>query len=293
MSVKGIVTYRSAAGSRITTKDDKIYPGVLRKRLKKEGLYAGDFVEGEIVDDSFVIEKISKRKNLLKRPPVANVDTVLIVMAAKNPDFDTFLLDNFLAVYEFLGIDPVIVINKIDLLEDMGKISATEKIYRDLGYKILKTSAKKGVEEIEPFINSDITILSGPSGVGKSSILSSLLGLDIKTNEVSEKLKRGRHTTTAVTLYRFRDGFIADTPGFSRVEATYFMDKREIRLYFREFRNYRCRFVDCTHTNEPGCAVKEAVLNGEIHCGRFKNYLKIMNFYWEELSSLCDNALVV
>jgi ribosome biogenesis GTPase len=112
--------------------------------------------------------------------------------------------------------------------------------------------------------------------------------MELKTNEVSQKLGRGRHTTTAVTLYPFNHhSFVADTPGFSKVEATYFMDKREVRLYFREFLQYSCKFPDCTHTNEPGCEVKEAVKRGEIACERFKSYLKIMGYFWEELESYC------
>lgn len=295
MNVKGLVTYRSAASSKVTRLDTyEVYNSILRKKVKKNGLYAGDYVEGEIVEDKFVIEKILKRKNLLTRPPVANVDNVLIVVAIKNPDFDNYLLDNFLAVYEYKGIDPVIIFNKIDLLDDEEKkiLDKWMKIYSDIDYEVNALSAVKDddIEKLKDYIKGNISILAGPSGVGKSSILSRLLGIPIKVGEVSEKLKRGRHTTTAVTLYRFNENsFVADTPGFSKVEATYFMDKKEVRLYFREFLNYRCKFPDCTHTNEPGCAVKEAVKRGEINCERFKSYLKIVGFYWDELEKICKD----
>ncbi len=293
MSVKGIVTYRSAGSSKITLLNTfETFNGILRKKIKKLKLYAGDFVEGEVIDDSFVIEKIRQRKNLLNRPPVANVDNVLVVNAIKNPDFDNFLLDNFLAVYEFKGLEPVIIFNKTDLLKDSEKelLQKWMNIYKKAGYETKAISAieDEEVENLKDFIKGDISILAGPSGVGKSSILSRLLNIPVKTGEVSEKLKRGRHTTTAVTLYRFNENsYIADTPGFSRVEATYFMDKKEVRLYFREFLRYSCKFPDCTHTNEPGCEVKEAVKRGEISCERFKSYLKIMNYYWEELEKIC------
>jgi len=287
MSVKALVTYRSAAASRVTTLDSfATYPAILRKKIKKYKLYAGDFVEGEIIGEQFVIEKIAPRKNLLTRPPVANVDNVLVVMALKLPDFDSYLLDNFLAVYEYKGIKPVIVFNKIDLLDEKEELEKWINLYQNIGYETVAISAKEnsGIEKIRSFIQGDITIVAGPSGAGKSTLLSRLLGIEIKTGEVSDKLGRGRHTTTAVTLYPFNNNsFIADTPGFSKVEATYFMDKKEVHLYFKEFLQYRCKYPDCTHTNEPGCAVKEAVKKGEISCNRFKNYLKIVHYYWEEL----------
>ncbi len=290
--MKALITYRSANASKATILESgETYNTILRKKIKKDGLFAGDFVEGEVEGEHFVIEKVQKRKNLLKRPPVANVDNALVVMAAKNPDFDNYLLDNFLAVYAYFGIEPVIVFNKIDLLEDKAKLQKWLDIYENAGYKVDAVSAKEenGIERVKSYIQGQISILAGPSGVGKSSILSRLLGMELKTNEVSQKLGRGRHTTTAVTLYPFGDNsFVADTPGFSKVEATYFMDKREVRLYFREFLAYSCKFPDCTHTGEPGCAVKEAVKRKEIACERFKSYLKIMGFYWEELETICS-----
>lgn len=287
MSVKGLVTYRSAAASRVTRLDTfETFPTILRKKVKKEKIYAGDYVKGEIVDNQFVIESIEPRRNLLTRPPVANVDNVLVVMAMKTPDFDSYLLDNFLAVYEFKGIEPVIVFNKIDLLEEKEELEKWMRLYSSVGYETIAISAQNsdGIEKIKSYIQGDITIVAGPSGAGKSTLLSRLLGVEIKTGQVNKKIGRGRHTTTAVTLYRFdNSSFLADTPGFSKVEASYFMDKKEVHRYFKEFLRYTCKYPDCTHTNEPGCAVKEAVLRGEIACERFKNYLKIMQYYWEEL----------
>ena len=292
--MRGIVTYRSAAASKVTTLPDQTtYPAILRKKLKKYKLYAGDFVEGEIISDQFVIEKIKERKNLLTRPSIANVDNVIIVMAIKNPDFDSYLLDNFLAVYEFKEIIPIIVFNKIDLLEHTTELEKWMNLYSSIGYEVSAVSAleETGIEKIKSYVRGHICILSGPSGVGKSTILSRLLGISIKTGAVSKKLGRGRHTTTAVTLYPFgHDSFIADTPGFSKVEATYFMEPRQVHRYFREFNRYQCKFPDCTHTNEPGCEVKEAVLKGELPCERFKNYLKIMRFFWDRLDTLCKKG---
>ena len=292
MNAKALITYRSANSSKATLLDNyETYTSILRKKLKKEGLYAGDYVEGEVIGEQFIIEKIEPRKNLLKRPPVANVDNVIIVVAIKNPNFDNYLLDNFLAVYEYKGLDPVIVFNKIDLLDDPKELQKWMDIYQRIGYEVSAISALQddGIEKIKNYIHGNISILAGPSGAGKSSILSKITGLDLKIGQVSEKLGRGRHTTTAVTLYRFdQNSFVADTPGFSKVEATYFIPKNEVRLYFREFLAYRCKYPDCTHTNEPECAVKEAVQKGEIACERFKSYLKIMGYYWDELESVCS-----
>ncbi|BCD67256.1 ribosome small subunit-dependent GTPase A [Nitratiruptor sp. YY09-18] len=293
MSVKGLVTYRSAAASRVTLLDSlATYPSILRKKIKKHKLYAGDYVQGEIVGEQFVIEKIAPRKNLLVRPPVANVDSVLVVMAMKSPNFDSYLLDNFLAVYEYIGITPVIIFNKVDLA-DPQEVNRWKKLYESIGYEVVTLSAlqEENLQKIKHYIQGNITIVAGPSGAGKSTLLSKLLGIELKIGEVSEKLGRGRHTTTAVTLYPAdKNSFIADTPGFSKVEATYFMDKREVHRYFREFLRYRCKYSDCTHTNEPGCAVQEAVMRGEISCSRFKNYLKIMQFFWEKLDTVCKES---
>jgi ribosome biogenesis GTPase len=280
-----LVIYRSANSSKIIDLNSgSIYFGVLRGKLKKEKVFAGDFVEGEIRGEKFIIERILKRKNVLTRPPLANVDTVFIVMSLRNPNFDTFLLDNFLSVYEHIGIEPVIVINKIDLAKEKSFLKNIENLYqKELGYKTVFVSKNSNLKELKELINGKITILAGASGVGKSTLLSLLSGAKIKTAQVNQKSKKGIHTTTDITLYNFNSSFIADTPGFSKVIATYFIDKKDIRLYFREFLKYRCRFLNCTHTNEPECKVKEAVKKGEINKGRFKNYLKIMKYFCRDI----------
>ncbi|WP_456465007.1 ribosome small subunit-dependent GTPase A [Persephonella sp.] len=271
---------------------ERIYRGIPRKKvIKKTKIYAGDFVLGNIVDpETFAIEQVEERKNFLVRPPVANVDKVLVVVTIKMPEFDSFLLDNLLVVYEHLQADPVIIFNKIDLLEDkeIQKLKRWTDIYKNAGYDVLHVSAEKniGIQKLKSYLEGSISVLAGPSGVGKSSILSKLIGVQLETRQVSEKTERGRHTTTGVKLFRFgKNSFIGDTPGFSSVNALYFVDRKDVRLYFREFLDYRCRFPDCTHTREPDCAVRQAVKNGEIACERYKNYLKIIQ---EDLSLLED-----
>ena len=277
-----------------TLEDGKTYRGIPRgKVLKKTKIYAGDYVWGEVVDpNTFAIEEVEERKNLLIRPRVANVDRVIIVQTIKMPEFNNFLLDNLLVVYEYFGIEPVIVFNKIDLLneEEREELEYWTKIYEDAGYDVLKVSAHtgEGIDKLVDYLEGFICILAGPSGVGKSSILSRLTGVELRTGEVSAKTERGRHTTTGVRLIPFGKGsFIGDTPGFSKVEATMFVEPREVRNYFREFLRYQCKYPDCTHTNEPGCEVKEAVKRGEISCERYKSYLKILKVYLEEIRELC------
>ena len=277
-----------------TLEDGKTYRGIPRgKVLKKTKIYAGDYVWGEVVDpNTFAIEEVEERKNLLIRPRVANVDRVIIVQTIKMPEFNNFLLDNLLVVYEYFSIEPVIVFNKIDLLneEEREELEYWTKIYEDAGYDVLKVSAHtgEGIDKLVDYLEGFICILAGPSGVGKSSILSRLTGVELRTGEVSAKTERGRHTTTGVRLIPFGKGsFIGDTPGFSKVEATMFVEPREVRNYFREFLRYQCKYPDCTHTNEPGCEVKEAVRRGEISCERYKSYLKILKVYLEEMKELC------
>ncbi|GAB6066439.1 ribosome small subunit-dependent GTPase A [Aquifex pyrophilus] len=292
---RAIVIDREAQLIQVYTLDEeKTYRGIPRgKVLKKTKIYAGDYVRGEVVDpNTFAIEEVEERKNLLIRPRVANVDRVIIVQTLKMPEFNNYLLDNLLVVYEYFGVEPVIVFNKIDLLneEEKKELDYWVDIYTKAGYDVLKVSAKtgEGIQELINYLEGFICILAGPSGVGKSSILSRLTGIELRTQEVSEKTERGRHTTTGVRLIPFgKNSFIGDTPGFSKVEATMFVEPREIRKYFREFLSYTCKYPDCTHTNEPGCAVKEAVKKGEISCERYKSYLKMLKVYLEEIKELC------
>ena len=293
---KGLVVDREAQMIGAYLSDEKqTYRGIPRKKvLKKTKIYAGDYVWGEVVDrSSFAIEKVEERRNFLVRPPVANVDKVITVMTIKMPEFDSFLLDNLLVVYEHFQADPVIVFNKIDLLtgEETKTLSYWTDLYIKAGYEVIKVSAakNKGIEELKDYLKGSICVLAGPSGVGKSSILSALLGIKLATKEVSEKTERGRHTTTGVKLFPFgENSFIGDTPGFSSVDALYFVEKKDVRLYFREFLRYQCKFPDCTHTKEPGCSVKEAVKKGEINCQRYTNYLKIIKEDLSIAKQLCQ-----
>ena len=267
--------------------DDKVYRGVPKgKVLKKTKIYAGDRVAGKIVGDVFSIEEVFERKNVLVRPPVANVDRTLCVVTLKKPEFDNYLLDSLLVVYEHAGTSPAVIFNKVDLLEgeELQELQAWVKTYEEAGYPVIKVSTVtgEGIEDIKDLVEGEICILAGPSGVGKSSILKALTGAELRTSEVSEKTERGRHTTTGVKLIPFGKGsFLGDTPGFSKVEVLNFVRKKDVKNYFAEFSQFTCRYPDCTHTKEPDCGVKEALKEGKLSCDRFKSYLKMIKEYIE------------
>jgi ribosome biogenesis GTPase len=273
----------------------RTFRGVPRgKVIKKVKIYAGDRVLGRLVEgDLFTIEEVAPRKNLLIRPPIANVDRVMCVMTIQKPDFDNYLLDSLLVVYEHVGCDTVIIFNKTDLLDEEGReeLSRWTSVYSSAGYSVVHVSAKtgSGLEKVVELVKGEVCILAGPSGVGKSSILKGLTGEELRTGEVSEKTERGRHTTTGVKLIPFGESsFIGDTPGFSKVEVLQFVRRKDVKDYFKEFLRYECRYPDCTHTKEPGCGVKEAVKRGEISCERYKSYLKMIREFLEELKEFCD-----
>jgi ribosome biogenesis GTPase len=296
---RGLVVERAGQKVGVYIFDEgKIYRGIpLGKLRKKEKIYAGDYVKGKIVDkETFAIEEVEERKNLLIRPRVANVDRVIIVQTIKHPEIQNYLLDNLLAVYDYFNLPTVIVFNKIDLLqteEEKEELKKWEKIYQSAGYDVLKVSAKtgEGIEELIDYLKGQICILAGPSGVGKSSILSALTGVSLRVGEVSEKTERGRHTTTGVKLIPFgNNSFVGDTPGFSKVEASAFIPREEIRLHFPEFLRYKCKFSNCMHLNEKGCEVREALKRGEISCERYKSYLKMLKEYVEWLKEICKDS---
>jgi len=171
--------------------EDRVFRGVPRGKVKaKTKIYAGDYVWGEIVDENtFAIEEVEKRKNVLIRPPIANVDRVICVMTIKNPDFDNYLLDSLLVVYDHVGCDPVIVFNKVDLLDEEGKreLERWKGIYSEAGYDVVLVSARtgEGLEKIKDLGEGRICSRAGPSGVGKSSSLKELTGEELRTGEVS------------------------------------------------------------------------------------------------------------
>src|SRR5699024_4840790 len=248
------------------------------------------------------ITHIHDRKNSLVRPQVANVDQLLITMSIKNPNFSFYLMDRFIAYSESHGIDPVLIITKIDLNSDevlQDKIKETYKMYdiffteKDIVhlisffyykmYDIFFTEKDTVNESLKDIFPNKLSVLAGQTGVGKSTLLNTLLPeLNLETNEISDKLNRGKHTTRHVELVDKNGGEIADTPGFSTIDFTH-IEKEDLRFYFKEFNDYsdHCKFRGCVHINEPKCAVKEAVNNGDIKESRYNSYIQI----YEEMSN--------
>ncbi|MCL6612349.1 MAG: ribosome small subunit-dependent GTPase A [Peptococcaceae bacterium] len=226
-----------------------------------------------------VVEKVYPRRNLLARPPVANVDRAVIVFAARDPEPSLILLDRFLVLAGAAGIQPVICLNKVDLAA--GESPDFLCCYAAAGYRVLRTSARDGtgVNTLREILREGISVFAGPSGVGKSSLLNAVQpGLSLKTGEVGPKIKRGRHTTRHVELIALEGGgMVADTPGFSSLFLPD-IKKEELFYYYPEMERYaaQCRFRSCLHSSEPGCAVKEAVARSGIDGGRYRRYLELL-----------------
>lgn len=256
----------------------------LIKRDKKVGssIYPGDFVEISILaDNTGVIEKVLPRKILMSRPAVANVDKIILTFAAKEPDLHKLLLNKFIALAEFSKIPEIIIcINKIDLISDAENFLSE---YENL-YKIVRVSALTGenISVLKKILSAGVTVFSGASGVGKSSILNAIEpNLNLKVGKVSEKILRGKHTTRISELIEFNEGFLVDTPGFSAVDLKNFgIDEKNLQYCFKEFAQFasECKFLNnCSHSHEPNCGVKNAVENNKILRERYECYLNMLN----------------
>ncbi|MBE7011649.1 MAG: ribosome small subunit-dependent GTPase A [Ruminococcaceae bacterium] len=260
---------------------DKTIECKARGIFRKENItpLVGDSVLVKLnTDENGVIEEIYPRKNSLIRPPVSNISQVAVVFATENPRPNMLIIDKFIAACEESSLDILICINKTDL--QSGNEYA--EIYQNAGFDVLSLSATTGlnIELLKEKLKNKITVFAGNSGVGKSSLLNSVLGEEIfQTGEVSEKVERGKHTTRHSELLPLPfGGYIIDTPGFSSFDIAK-IDFPELHLYFREFGNIdkSCKFPDCSHTVEKGCAVLEAVKNGEISPTRHENYVHLYN----------------
>lgn len=260
---------------------EKIYSCKARGKFRLDGTspLVGDRVElEETGDGSGFIKKVYERRNFFIRPAVANVDYLIIMAANVNPVTDPFLVDRVAVIAEHVGARCIVCINKCDL--DRG--DELYEIYSSTGYPVLRTSAAtgEGVDELRSLLSGTVSALTGNSGVGKSSLLNALApDCMAATGEVSEKLGRGKHTTRHVELFDAGGFYIADTPGFASFDLTQMtpIDKAELQYDFPEFRRYigSCRFDDCAHLKEPGCAVLKAVEAGEIHASRHAGYARL------------------
>ena len=225
-------------------------------------------------DNNYILE-ILPRKNSLVRPPVSNIDQVIIVTSVKKPDFDTNLLDKMLCIVEFNNIKPIICLTKLDLLDDKEEINGYIDYYKSIGYDVIINTE---LDRLKSLIKGKINVFTGHSGAGKSTLLNKLdSSLNLKTDEISLALNRGKHTTRHTELINVCSSWIADTPGFSSLEFTS-MTNSDIRDNFTEFNEYKddCKYKDCMHNLEDVCEIKNKVNDNTILKSRYENYLKFI-----------------
>lgn len=272
---------KALAGFYYVKSQGQVYQCRARGKFRKDSLkpLVGDYCEFSIENQNEgYILSLLPRKNSLIRPPICNVDQALLVFSVKEPDMNLLLLDRFLILIEHLQIQPIICISKMDLV-DSSLIYHQMKPYEDAGYQVLYVSSKQeqGIEAVKNIFKDKVTVVTGQSGVGKSSLLNALdIHLQIDTNEISKALGRGKHTTRHVELIEMYGGYVADTPGFSSLELN--IEPVDLAISYHDFHELskQCKFRGCLHESEPHCAVKNAVEQGEISSQRYEHYLMFL-----------------
>ena len=290
--MKGIIVenisnlYRVKIIEKSSEANGKIYEANARGKFKKDDItpVVGDFVECEVVKedkekDRVSIDKILDRKVYIKRPKLANISQIVLVISSKHPKPDLLMLDKQLVFAEFLGVDVLIVLNKIDLDKEKS-FKEIKRVYEKVGYKVIETEAKvgKGIDKLRKELYGNTNAFSGNSGVGKSTLINAIFGKDMaQEGEISKKSRRGKNKTTSTKLYEIDEGtYIADTPGFSTFDISE-IESKNLASYFKEFRDYitDCEFVGCTHIKEENCGIKNAIKEGRIKQERYDRFCKI------------------
>ena len=256
----------------------KTYDGLIKcdarglLKIKSDKILTGDFVEVE----NNTILSVKPRKNRLIRPSVANIDLIVAVLSPQ-PKPDYYLIDKLLINAIKENINFCILLNKNDIESDIFQDVVKE--YSNLGFRILSVSStnRKGLDELKELLNGKLSVFAGQSAVGKTSITNAMFNLDLKTGEVSEKIERGRHTTTRSEIFEYEGIRVIDSPGFAVIDADVSVD--DLPQCYPEYFEVtsECKFRGCSHVNEPNCKVKELVNNGVFSKNRYERYIEIYN----------------
>lgn len=283
MKIDGIIIKGIGGFYYVEAADGIIYECKARGVFRKEKItpLAGDKVEISVDENNKnSIDKIYERRNMFKRPPIANVDKLVIVSSVCDPRPNLLIIDRLSAVAVYKNVEPIIVFTKNDLQ------SADEyiEIYKNAGFKTFAVSNEtgEGIGEIKAVIENGVCVFTGNSGVGKSSLINRMYpDFALEIGEISKKLGRGRHTTRHVELLKINNGYIADTPGFSSLdfETNDLIKKDELAFCFPDFSDYidSCKFSTCAHVNDKGCRLIEAVNNGDVMRSRHESYVTMYN----------------
>lgn len=250
--------------------------GKLRKHASP---VVGDMVTIERFSDQIGIQKIQKRKNELIRPAIANVDQAIIVMSCKDPDFSSALIDRLIFQIAYANITPILCITKLDLISKEDPIHEEIEEYRKSGYQVFESGKGYATKDLCAALKGKISVLTGQSGAGKSSLLNRIEPeFKLQTQEISKALGRGKHTTRHCELHEVAGGWVADTPGFSSMDFSH-MEVQTLQERIPDFQPYlfTCKFNDCIHINEPGCQIQEAVEEGKISGKRYEHYKEVVS----------------
>ena len=264
---------------------DKIFTCNARGKFKNMGLspLVGDMVDINI--DTRTIEKILPRKNELYRPTVANVDCALIVTSIKKPDLSLSLLDKLITIILAKNVKPIIVLTKLDLIDNQAKrkLKPIINYYKSLDIPVL---TNKNLFKLKRLLKNQVVVLTGQTGAGKSTLINKFdKSLNVETKPISDALNRGVHTTRHTEIYKIGHIYLVDTPGFSALDLKD-ISISDLKNTFKEFNNYSCAYKDCTHDAEKGCGVKIALENGKILQTRYQNYLRFLKEVYESSSKL-------
>lgn len=280
MNLKGIIT-KGIGGFYYVEVANAIYEckarGIFRKN--KISPLVGDIVEISINENAEnTIDTILERKNSLIRPPVSNIDNLLIVVSTTDPKPNFYVIDKLIAIAEHKNIEPYIIISKTDL----SSYAEIVDNYKDAGINLIVLDNEDSYNKIKEIMKDKISAFTGNSGVGKTTLLNKLDNtLNLSTGAISDKLGRGRHTTRQAQLFRVCGGYVIDTPGFSSLdfEKVEIIKKDELPYCFREFKEYlgTCKFTSCSHVNDKGCSICEAVKDGKISQSRHNSYIQMYN----------------